>query len=128
VSTGSVEPIMKNIIIDGHDPNHVTKRVYNLREKLNNLVRPSTLGKVGDFAFPASNKRKGPPLENTESREPPTETTMKQVEASVTSWVNTTFTAQMLKLKYDAPTHLDPKDARTSKEDLQKQVRHNESL
>jgi hypothetical protein len=32
---------------------------------------------------------------------------MKQVEASVASWVNTTFTAQMLKLKYDAPTHLE---------------------
>jgi hypothetical protein len=52
-----------------HDPNIVRDRVYNLRKKLNNLDRPTNLGKVDDFAFPASNKRKGPPLENTESRE-----------------------------------------------------------
>jgi hypothetical protein len=137
VVSGWTDPILRGIVIGSFDEKTIEYRVRALRNQLKGLD-----------AFPLlSTKRKGAPLEGQEQRvppsppgsvqgespqsrlspstTPPSSTTTTQRDTSVTSWVNTSFTAPMLQLNYNAPIHLNPTDARTSARNLEKQARLN---
>ena len=86
MASGTRVGVQSKIIIDGFDKKAVTKRIKTLRQHLNDLG----IEKIGDFAFPVSNKRKAP-LADVESTLDATPTKVAQRECPMNREVSLAY-------------------------------------